>query len=197
MNDELSRETRRAIFLDRDGTVNEERHYLFDPDEVALTEGIGAAIQAANQAGFLVIVVTNQSGVARGYYTLDDVAAVHRRIEELLLPESARIDRFDCCPHHPTDGIGEFLLDCECRKPKPGMLLRAARELGIELSGSYLIGDMPTDLAAGAAAGCMTLLVRTGHGGSVQIPSEDYQSLRMIGIAANAAEAIRRVLTLQ
>ncbi len=188
---------RRAIFLDRDGTVNEERHYLFDPDEVVLTEGIGAAIRAANQAGFLVVVVTNQSGVARGYYTLDDVAAVHRRIEELLVPASARIDRFDCCPHHPTDGIGEYLLDCDCRKPKPGMLLRAARELGIELSASYLIGDMPTDLEAGAAAGCQTMLVRTGHGASVQIPPEDYESLRMIGIAANAAEAMRRVLALQ
>lgn len=194
MNAELSRETRRAIFLDRDGTVNEERHYLFDPELVALTEGIGPAIQSANLAGFLVVVVTNQSGVARGFYSLDDVAAVHRRIAELLALAGARVDRFYCCPHHPAEGIGEYLLDCDCRKPKPGMLLQAARELGIQLQESFLIGDYRTDLEAGAAAGCRTILVRTGHGGGVEIPSEDWDSLRMLGVARNAAEAIARVL---
>jgi len=185
-----------ALFLDRDGVVNEECHYLFEPEKVVLTEGVGAAIRAANEAGFLVVVVTNQSGVARGLYTLDDVDAVHRRIVELLGEgeDAPRIDRFYCCPHHATAGMGEFLLDCDCRKPKPGMLLRAAAELGIDLSGSYLVGDMRTDLEAGAAAGCRTYLVRTGHGKTVEIAPEEYVALRLQGVFATPREAIYAML---
>ncbi len=185
-----------ALFLDRDGVVNEECHYLFEPEKVVLTEGVGAAIRAANEAGFLVVVVTNQSGVARGLYTLADVDAVHRRIVELLGEEkdAPRIDRFYCCPHHATAGIGEFLLDCDCRKPKPGMLLRAAEELGIDLSASYLVGDMRTDLEAGAAVGCRTYLVRTGHGKMVEIAPEDHEALRLQGVFATPREAIYAML---
>jgi D-glycero-D-manno-heptose 1,7-bisphosphate phosphatase len=189
---------RPAIFLDRDGVVNEECHYLYEPDKVVLTPDIGGAIRAANLAGFLVVVVTNQSGVARGLYTLDDVDAVHRRIVELLGDgeDAPRIDRFYCCPHHATAGQGEYLLDCDCRKPKPGMLLRAASELDIDLMNSFLVGDMRTDLEAGATAGCRTLLVRTGHGRTVEIPVEDYVRLKLISEFENAAQAIRAILEL-
>lgn len=167
---------------------------MSDPGEVVLTEGIGKAIAAANRSGLLVVVATNQSGVARGLFQLDAVERVHRRIEELLAAESAKVDRFYCCPHHPTEGIGEYLLDCECRKPKAGMLLRAARELEIDLAQSFLIGDTRGDLEAGAAAGCKTFHVRTGHGAGVQIPSEDFETLNLIGIAENAEEAIQSIL---
>lgn len=196
MSDERSHLLRRAIFLDRDGTVNEERHYLADPDLVALTENVAQAIAAANAAGLLVVVVTNQAGVGRGYFPLAAVGAVNRRIEELLAAQSARVDRFYACPHHPREGIGEYLVDCECRKPKPGMLLQAAREFGIDLPRSFLIGDSRTDLEAGAAAGCRTMLVRTGHGVAVEVTPEDVAALNICGILPNAFEAITRALEL-
>jgi D-glycero-D-manno-heptose 1,7-bisphosphate phosphatase len=196
MNDERIHVLRPAIFLDRDGTVNEERHYLSDPALVALTENVAHGIAAANQAGFLVVVVTNQAGVGRGYFKLEAVEAVNRRIEELLALGSARIDRFYACPHHPREGIGEYLIDCDCRKPKPGMLQRAAEELGIDLSASLLIGDTRTDLEAGAAAGCRTMLVRTCHGVAVEISPEDIAALNLVGIMPNAFEAIMRALQL-
>jgi D-glycero-D-manno-heptose 1,7-bisphosphate phosphatase len=187
---------RAAVFFDRDGVVNEERHYLFDPELVVLTPGIAGAIRAVRDAGLLAVVVTNQSGVARGYYTLDDVGAVHERIATLLAaePGAPRIDRFYCCPHHATGGQGEYQLDCDCRKPKPGMLLQASQDLDIDLSRSFLIGDMRTDLEAGAAAGCRTFLVRTGHGHKVEIPPEEFAALRLEAITANAAEAVLQLL---
>ncbi len=196
MNDELDGR-RIAVFFDRDGVVNEECHYLFEPDKVVLTPGVAEAIRAVNDVGMLAIVVTNQSGVARGLYQLADVDAVHARIREMLAasPGSPKIDAFYCCPHHATAGQGEYLLDCDCRKPKPGMLLRAAREWNIDLAQSFLIGDMLTDLEAGAAAGCRTILVRSGHGHIVELDASRHEPLRLLAITDNAASAVRKILS--
>jgi D-glycero-D-manno-heptose 1,7-bisphosphate phosphatase len=161
---------REAVFLDRDGTVIEEVCYLADPAQVKLIPGAAEAIRRLNEAGVLVVLVTNQSGVARGYFPESRVRDVHARLAELLAECGAKIDASYYCPHHPTESVGHYRIACECRKPKPGLLLAAARELGIDLAQSWMIGDKPCDAEAGTAAGCRTILVRTGHG--VELPAE-------------------------
>ncbi len=153
---------RPAFFLDRDGTINVEKDYLCHIDDFEFIQGVPAAICRLNLAGFLVVVVTNQSGVARGYYGLEDVHRLHRRIEEMLQAQGARIDRFYICPHHPDHGSPA--VRCRCRKPSPGLLLQAAEELDIDLAASYMVGDKVSDLEAGRRAGCTSILVETGYG---------------------------------
>lgn len=155
---------REAVFLDRDGTIIEEVHYLSSPEQVRLIPGAADAVRRFNNAGVLVVVVTNQAGVARGYFPESRVSEVHAHLSALLAERGAHIDAYYHCPHHPTEGVGEYRVACDCRKPKPGLLLTAARELDIDLSRSWMIGDKPCDAEAGAAAGCRTMLVRTGHG---------------------------------
>jgi D-glycero-D-manno-heptose 1,7-bisphosphate phosphatase len=155
---------RRAVFLDRDGTVNEERDYLWRVEDFIFIPGVPEAIRRLNEAGWLVVVVTNQSGVARGYYGEEDVERLHRHIKRLLAAAGARIDAFYFCPHHPREGVGAYRRDCDCRKGQPGMLLRAASELGIDLSRSFMVGDKVADVEAGEAAGCTPLMVLTGYG---------------------------------
>lgn len=154
-----------ALFLDRDGVLIEEVEYLARPEQVRLIPGAAAAVRRANRAGWRVVVVSNQSGVVRGLFPESILPDIHRTISAQLLEEAgAVIDGFYYCPHHPTEGQGGYRMECECRKPKPGMLLRAAGELGIDLVESWMIGDRLTDLQAGASAGCRTILVRTGYG---------------------------------
>jgi D-glycero-D-manno-heptose 1,7-bisphosphate phosphatase len=153
-----------AVFLDRDGTVIEEVDYLASPDEVRLIPGAADAIARLNALRVPVVIVTNQAGVARGYFPESRVAEVHARLDQLLAARSAHVDRYYVCPHHPREGTAPYLRECDCRKPRPGMLLRAAAELRLDLSSSCLIGDKLSDLEAGAGAGCHTILVRTGYG---------------------------------
>lgn len=153
-----------AVFLDRDGTINVEKEYLHLIEDFAFIPGVPEAIRALKTAGYLVIVVTNQSGVARGYYALDDVAALHGHIQKQLAATGTRIDAFYTCPHHPTEGVGDYRCDCDCRKGAPGMLLQAADEHDIDLGRSYIVGDKLADIEAGERAGCEPLLVLTGYG---------------------------------
>jgi D-glycero-D-manno-heptose 1,7-bisphosphate phosphatase len=155
---------RRAVFLDRDGTINVEKDYLHRCDDFAFIPGAPEAIRRLKDAGFLVIVVTNQSGVARGYFDEAAVHALHEHIQQQLAGYGARIDAFYHCPHHPIEGVGGFRIDCDCRKGSPGMLLQAAREYGLALDKSFMIGDKFADIEAGRAAGCRAILVRTGYG---------------------------------
>lgn len=155
---------RPAVFLDRDGTINVEKNYLHRIEDFQFIEGAPEAIKKLNQAGYLVLVVTNQSGVARGYFSLADVEALHLHLTELLAEAGAHVDGFYICPHHPTAGEGQWRRVCSCRKGEPGMLLKAAKEHGIDLSRSYMIGDKEADVAAGEKAGCTSLLVLTGYG---------------------------------
>lgn len=154
---------KRAVFIDRDGTINVEKDYLFRPEDFAFIPGAPEAIRLLNEAGFVVIVVTNQSGVARGYYTEEDVHLLHRHIAAELVQAGARVDAWYYCPHHPS-GRGSYALPCRCRKPLPGMLLEAARRFDIDLDVSVMIGDKLVDVEAGSAAGCRSILVRTGYG---------------------------------
>ena len=153
-----------AVFLDRDGTINEDTGYVGHPDRVRMLPGAARAIRRLNAAGQRVVVVTNQSGVARGLFSTSDVEAVHCRIRELLEEEGAYVDAFYYCPHHPTEGSGPYARPCTCRKPAPGMLLRAAEEMGLDLGRCVLAGDQGGDLSCAQAAGCVGILVRTGKG---------------------------------
>ena len=154
---------KRAVFIDRDGTINEEKEYLYRADELTFIPGAPEAIRLLNEAGFRVIVVSNQSGVARGYYAEEDVHLLHRHIAAQLEQVGARVDAWYYCPHHPS-GRGSYALPCRCRKPLPGMLLEAADRFVIDLESSIMIGDKLVDVEAGRAAGCRPILVRTGYG---------------------------------
>lgn len=154
----------RAIFLDRDGTVNVEEDYIRSPDLVRLEAHAAEGLRILQAKGFVLVVASNQSGVARGLFKERTVARINERLSELLAAEGVKIDRFYYCPHHPAGTVRKYARECECRKPAPGMLLAAARELDISLPGSYTIGDRRRDLVAGHRAGTKTVLVRTGYG---------------------------------
>jgi len=154
---------KRAVFLDRDGTINLEKGYLFRIEDFEFVPGAPEAIRLLNESGFLVIVVTNQSGVARGFYGEEDVAALHRQIDVKLALCGARVDAWFYCSHHPA-GKGAYAVTCSCRKPLPGMLLEAADLFDIDLKNSVMIGDKRADVEAAIAAGCRPILVRSGYG---------------------------------
>lgn len=153
-----------GIFFDRDGTINAEVDFLSDPDELRLIPGAAEGIRKANRLGIKVFVITNQSGIARGLLSEKDLERVHKKLEELLSQLGARIDAIYYCPHHPEFGKPPFNISCDCRKPKTGMLTAAAREFGIDLSKSFVVGDRFVDVKAGENAGCKTVLVLTGYG---------------------------------
>jgi len=156
-------ELRPAVFLDRDGTINVEVNYLHRVADLELIDGVAAAIRALNQAGWLVIVVTNQAGIARGYYDVRAVHALHAHLGAVLAHQGARIDAFYLCPHHP-----DYSGPCACRKPEPGMLRQAAVDHQIDLARSWFVGDSAADLGAARAVGCRAVLVRTGYGRAVE-----------------------------
>jgi len=149
--------------MDRDGTINEEVGYLSRLEQLKLFPATFEAIRMINESGMKAVVVTNQSGVARGFFDEDFVNAIHARINEMLQKKGAFIDRFYYCPHHPVEGRNAYHISCSCRKPEPGMLLKAAQEMNIDLSSSYMIGDMAKDIEAGIRAGAKSILVKTGH----------------------------------
>ena len=154
----------RAVILDRDGTINIEVGYLTQANDFRLIPGTPEAIKAFNNLGLRVVVVTNQAGIARGFLSETTLEAIHRSMGHTLRRHNASVDAVYYCPHHPTDGFGPYKVNCECRKPKPGMLKRAAAELDIDLSQSFIVGDKLTDLEAGRSVGCSMVLVRTGYG---------------------------------
>ncbi len=182
-------EGHRAAFLDRDGTINVEVNYLYRPADLDFIQGTVPAIARLNQAGYVVIVVTNQAGVARGYYSLAALHALHTHLREQLMGLGARIDAFFFCPHHP-----DFTGSCDCRKPAPGMLRAAARQYQLDLQRSWMIGDSASDLGAGHAAGCRTILVRTGYGLAVERNLQDAALVRPDAIADDLAEAVDHLL---
>ena len=155
---------RPAVFLDRDGTINEQMGYVNHLSRFQLLPGVARAIRSLNEAGLPVVVVTNQSGLARGYFPESLLEAVHAEMYRLLAQEGARLDGLYVCPHHPEAREERFRLDCDCRKPRTGLLERAAAELGLDLGRSYMVGDRWSDLRCGAAVGATTVLVLTGYG---------------------------------
>ncbi|MFP5390623.1 MAG: D-glycero-alpha-D-manno-heptose-1,7-bisphosphate 7-phosphatase [Gammaproteobacteria bacterium] len=153
----------RAIFLDKDGTLIEDVPYNTDPRHIHLCSGAGAALRLLAALDYRLFVVSNQDGVARGVFPEADLERVRRRIADLLFREGVQLDGFYYCPHHPDGTLARHARACACRKPAPGMLLRAAREHGIELSASWMVGDILNDVEAGSRAGCRTLLIDNGN----------------------------------
>ena len=155
----------KAIFLDRDGTINKYVGFLRKEEVFELLPGVAEAIKRINKSGYLAVVVTNQPVIARGEVTFEGLETIHNKMETLLGMEGAYLDGIYFCPHHPHSGydgeVKELKIDCDCRKPKPGMLLKAAEDLNIDLSQSYMVGDGENDIKAGKAAGCKTVLLNT------------------------------------
>ena len=155
----------KALFLDRDGTINKYVGFLRDINEFKLLDGVSDAIKDINASGYLAVVVTNQPVIARGEVTVPELDAIHNKLETLLGNDGAYIDGLYYCPHHPDKGfvgeIPELKIDCECRKPKPGMLIKAAEDLNIDLGSSWMIGDGKNDIEAGRNAGCKTVYLGT------------------------------------
>ena len=145
----------KAVFIDRDGTIALDVNYCSRPEDFELLPTVPEAIGLLNTHGFKVVVITNQSGIARGYFSEGTLAQIHKKMEEELAKYGAHVDAIYYCPHHPDDS-------CECRKPKTALFLRAANELDIDFGLSYVVGDMQMDIDAGKAIGCKTVLVTTG-----------------------------------
>lgn len=153
----------KAIFLDKDGTLVRDVPFNDDPRKVALLPGVGAGLRALADAGYRLIVVTNQSGLARGLMTEPGVRAMMRRMAELLEAEGVSLDGIYLCPHHPLGVVPRLRIECECRKPRPGLLWRAAAEHRIDIAESWLVGDILDDIEAGNRAGCRSVLVTGGE----------------------------------
>ncbi|MCC7430792.1 HAD family hydrolase [bacterium] len=154
----------KAVFLDRDGTINVEVNYLHKIEDLVFIPKSVEAIRLLNENGYKVLVVTNQAGIARGFYTEKEVENLHNQIQKLLGKEGAFIDAFFFSPFHPTEGVGKYLKDSPCRKPGTLMLERGISEFGISVENSFLIGDSKSDIEAGNKIGLTTILVETGYG---------------------------------
>ncbi len=155
---------RQAIFLDRDGTLIHEKNYTKDPADIEFVAGVFPLLRQARAQGWQLVVITNQAGVAQGLMTEAEVRYFNAIMCVQLRAQDVILDGIYFCPHHPSKGFAPYVTDCHCRKPKPGMLLQAARELGIDLKKSWMIGDRRADIEAGWNAGCRSILVKTGYG---------------------------------
>ncbi len=177
----------RVVFLDRDGTMNREVNYLHKPEDLVILPGVPGAIRMLREAGFSIVVVTNQAGVARGYYTCEDVENLHAYFNEVLENDGAHVDHFFYCPHHPEHGIGEYKRECDCRKPGIGMFRMAEQYYEIDKEHSYMIGDKLLDVEAGRNYGVHSILVGTGYGAAVYEEQEasayDFYAETLVGAA--------------
>ncbi|MCC6383132.1 MAG: HAD family hydrolase [Dehalococcoidia bacterium] len=154
---------RPAVFLDKDGTLVPDLPYNVDVERVVLAAGAGRALRSLAAAGYALVVVSNQSGVARGLFPAAALGAVARRLETLVAAEGAWLDGCYWCPHLPGGAVARYAVACLCRKPQPGLILRAAAEIGLSLRDSWMIGDILDDVEAGRRAGCRTVLLDNGH----------------------------------
>jgi D-glycero-D-manno-heptose 1,7-bisphosphate phosphatase len=154
----------RAVLLDRDGTLTVEGEWLTRRQDLVLVPGAAAALARLAARGWKLVLVTNQSAIARGLITPAQLEEIHAELQQHLAAEGAHLDAIYSCPHHPTAGLGAYRVECECRKPKPGLVLQAARELGLDLAACWMVGDAARDLEAGWAAGVPGILVATGKG---------------------------------
>ena len=183
---------RPAVFLDRDGTLVREVEYLRSLSQLRLLPGAAGAVRQCNEAGLAVVVTTNQSAIARGLLTEAELTHIHEVLRRRLARRKARLDGLFYCPHHPEALLPEYRRRCRCRKPAPGMLLRAARELDLDLARSFAIGDRSRDIEAGRRAGCRTILVATGYGAATAADWADEQAPSHV--AGNLVEAVSWIL---
>ena len=185
---------RPAVFIDRDGTLTEEVGYVNHLSRLRLLPRAAAAVRRLNEAGIAAVVATNQAGIARGYFSEDLMHAVHARLHDLLKEGGAHLDGLYVCPHHPTEGAPPFRSECECRKPKPGLLLRAARDLDLDLAASTMVGDKASDLLVAPAVGARAVLVLTGYGRGEWEHRRDHFSVLPDHVAGDLLDAVDWVM---
>jgi len=184
-----------AVFLDRDGNINVEKGYIRNIEELELIPGSGEAVRLLNQAGILAILVTNQTGAARGFYPESHIQALNKKTEDLLNQHDARLDAVYYCPHFKDSAIKQYALACNCRKPAPGLIHQALERFpNVDLSASFVIGDKASDISMAHNTGCRGLLVRTGYG--EQVLAGEYQKLEHPpeAVFENLLEAVQYIL---
>jgi len=184
----------KAIFFDRDGTLLVEMGYVAHPSQIRPYSFTPEALRMARAQGFFLVMVTNQSGIARGWLSESDLEAVHARMQEMLKPGGAELDAIYYCPHHPQGTVERYRRACECRKPAPGLGYRAVRDLGIDVAESLVIGDKSSDIRFGEALGLATCLVRTGFGEAEEAKIRD-ERLAVVHVADNVLEAVHWATT--
>ena len=181
----------KIIFLDMDGVIIEEKNHLYKTEDIELIPRAEEAIKLLNEANYRIVAVTNKSVVARGLCTFQEVLNLHENVKEILRERGAVIDQIYFCPHHPTEGANpQYTRDCECRKPKIGMLLEESRNLGKDLEDSFIIGDKTSDIKTGENAGCRTILLETGYGGKDRL----YPDITPTFTAKNLYDAVLNVV---
>jgi len=184
---------RPAVFLDRDGTINQEVGYLNHPDQLELIAGAAAAVRQLNKAGLMAVVISNQAGIAKGLIREEMMTAIHATFVAMLAREGAAIDGFYFCPHHPEGTVTPYARICDCRKPAPGLVHRAAAELGIDLRGSYVVGDKVSDVRLAHNVGATAVMVLTGHGShELQTYPAEYEPPRYV--ARDLSDAVQWIL---
>jgi D-glycero-D-manno-heptose 1,7-bisphosphate phosphatase len=189
--------SRPAVFIDRDGTLTEEVGYVNHPSRLRLLPRSAEAVRRLNEAGIPAVVVTNQAGLARGYFTEAVMSAVNVELAAQLARGNARVDGIYICPHHPTEGEPPYRQRCECRKPKPGLLLRAAEEMNLDLSRSIMVGDKPSDLEVAPVVGARSVLVLTGYGRGEWEYQQDRFRVRPDYVAPDLFDAVEWALKAQ
>jgi D-glycero-D-manno-heptose 1,7-bisphosphate phosphatase len=183
-----------AVFMDRDGTIIDELGFLKDPNDLNIIPGAVDAISLINRAQMKAVIVTNQSGVARGYFSEETLEKIHQRLKEILMKKGAYIDAIYYCPHHPEEGHPEYRKRCNCRKPYSGMLDLAAKDLSVDLEHSYVVGDKIIDIKLAHRVGAKGVLVLTGYGKVEVELLDDALKLRPHYIAKDILEAVNWIL---
>jgi len=189
----ISLKQHRAVFLDRDGTICEDVGYLNSVEQIQLIPRAAEAIRRLNEKGFKTVMVTNQSGVARGFFPESRLKEIHFELTRLLREEEAFLDGVYYCPHYPDEGEEPYRRICECRKPAPGLLLQAAEDLDLDLPASFMIGDHYSDVECAQRVGAQGILVLTGHGQEALLKKENWPSLPSI-IVPDLYEAVRWII---
>ncbi len=183
-----------TVFIDRDGTINVDAGYINHPDNFIMYPYAAQAVRMLNEAGYLAVIITNQSGLGRGFFTLDVMNKIHDKMYKIFNDNGAKIDGLYYCPHDPNAKVEEFKADCNCRKPKTGMIENALKDLPIDKNNMYFIGDKISDMKTGFATGCKTIMVNTGYGqGELLYKSQKWDRMPD-KTASNLLEAVRLIL---
>jgi len=182
------KKTDKAVFLDRDGVICENVEYMSRPSQLKIIPKVPEAIKLLNENGFRVVVVTNQSGIARGYLTEKDLEKIHKKMIKILDKNGAKIDSIYYCPHLPDGVIKKYRKECNCRKPKPGMLIRAEKELSLDLKKSFMVGDSMSDIQAGKKVDCMSILISNSEN------KDENGEIKPDFVASNLLEAVNFIL---
>ena len=184
----------RAVFVDRDGVICEEVGYIGEREQLRLIPQSAEAVKLINQSGLKIIAITNQSGVARGYFSEETLGHLHRTMEKLLSDQGASLDGIYYCPHHPEGTVEAYRMVCDCRKPATGLLIKAAQAHAIDLSSSYLVGDKRSDIACAHRAGAKGILVLTGYGRDELSKINSAASLQPHYVAADLLAAVQWII---